>query len=198
MMQMLLAGGMPVATDGVRAPDIDNPRGYLELEAVKGIGACDFGEKLSTMAGMAVKIVCPPVRRLPPGFTCRVILMRRKLPEVIASQRKMLLHRGFSYATECSDAYLAHAIVRELARVRAWADHNPDVQLLDVDYTALVWNSRVAAQEVDAFLGGILDVSAMVTVVNKELHRCRAPFDTDISGRRISGKPCASPVSSVT
>ena len=32
MMQMLLAGGMPVLTDGKRVADEDNPQGYWEFE----------------------------------------------------------------------------------------------------------------------------------------------------------------------
>ncbi len=34
MMQMLAAGGLPALTDGARAADADNPRGYLEFERV--------------------------------------------------------------------------------------------------------------------------------------------------------------------
>ena len=30
MMQMLAAGGMPIMSDEIRAPDTHNPRGYLE------------------------------------------------------------------------------------------------------------------------------------------------------------------------
>jgi len=37
MMQMLEAGGMPIATDSIREPDEDNPRGYCEFEKVKKI-----------------------------------------------------------------------------------------------------------------------------------------------------------------
>jgi len=35
MMQMLRAGGVPIAADDVRAPDEHNPHGYFEFEAVK-------------------------------------------------------------------------------------------------------------------------------------------------------------------
>ncbi len=192
MLQMLLAGGMAVATDGVRTPDIDNPRGYLELEAVKGIGSSGFRDVLGEMTGMAVKIVGPLVRRLPAGFTYRVIFVRRKLPEVIASQRKMLLHRGLTDVAEYSDAHLAMAIVREWDKIRTWADDNPCVQLLEVSYDTLVQHSRAAAEVVDAFLGGILDVPQMVRAVVEDLHRCRSPFDEDISGRIVTVKPCTS------
>ena len=37
MMQMLDHGGIPVLTDGIRAADTDNPRGYYEFERVKKI-----------------------------------------------------------------------------------------------------------------------------------------------------------------
>ena len=35
IMQLLEAGGMPIMTDGQRAADEDNPRGYYELEAAR-------------------------------------------------------------------------------------------------------------------------------------------------------------------
>ena len=38
MMQMLVAGGMDVVSDGVRQADTDNPKGYYEWEAIKQIG----------------------------------------------------------------------------------------------------------------------------------------------------------------
>ena len=37
LMQMLAAGGMGVLSDGLRAADEDNPRGYLEFEPVKNL-----------------------------------------------------------------------------------------------------------------------------------------------------------------
>ncbi len=35
MMRMLEAGGVPPLTDGLRAPNEDNPQGYYECERVK-------------------------------------------------------------------------------------------------------------------------------------------------------------------
>ena len=37
MMQMLEAGGLPAQTDGERGADNNNPRGYLEWEAIKQV-----------------------------------------------------------------------------------------------------------------------------------------------------------------
>ena len=39
MMQMLQAGGLPAMTDGLRAADDNNRRGYLEYEPVKRLRA---------------------------------------------------------------------------------------------------------------------------------------------------------------
>ena len=39
MMQMLAAGGLPALTDGERAADDSNPRGYFEYEPVKRLRA---------------------------------------------------------------------------------------------------------------------------------------------------------------
>ena len=37
IMQMLEAAGIPILSDGLRAADEDNPRGYFEFEPVKGL-----------------------------------------------------------------------------------------------------------------------------------------------------------------
>ena len=38
-MQMIVAGGIPALTDGLRTADDDNPRGYYEFERVKALRA---------------------------------------------------------------------------------------------------------------------------------------------------------------
>src|SRR5271157_5533474 len=88
MMQILAAGGMPILTDGVRQPDAENPRGYFEFEPVKRTRE-DPGW-LSAAQGKAVKMVHLLLLDLPDLFTYRVILMRRPMAEILASQRIML------------------------------------------------------------------------------------------------------------
>src|SRR5688572_8703668 len=88
MMQMLQAGGMPVLTDGERSADESNPRGYLELEAVKRTRS-DAGW-IAEAVGKAVKVIHLQLRDLPSSHQYRVIFMRRDLNEVVASQQSML------------------------------------------------------------------------------------------------------------
>ncbi|MBM3861905.1 MAG: tetratricopeptide repeat protein, partial [Verrucomicrobia bacterium] len=90
MMQMLRAGGLPVLTDGARAADENNPRGYFEFEKAKQLATDNSW--LTSAKGKVVKIVTQLLRALPSSNECRyrVIFMQRNLDEVIASQQKML------------------------------------------------------------------------------------------------------------
>jgi hypothetical protein len=55
VMQMLAAGGHPILSDGRRAADEDNPKGYLEFEQVKSLERDQSWMKDAD--GKAVKIV---------------------------------------------------------------------------------------------------------------------------------------------
>src|SRR5215212_2341111 len=88
MMQMLAAGGMPVLAAAVRAPDADNPRGYLEFEAAKRTAR--DAAWVAGAAGKAVKLVHLLLPDLPQEHEYRVLFMRRDMDEVLASQRAML------------------------------------------------------------------------------------------------------------
>ena len=46
-MQMIVAGGIPPMTDGLRAADSDNPRGYFEFERVKQLTLAGTGPGVS-------------------------------------------------------------------------------------------------------------------------------------------------------
>jgi hypothetical protein len=93
MMQMLEAGGITVLTDGIREPDEDNPRGYYEFERVKALPKGDY-EWLESARGKAVKVVSALLEYLPPEYNYKVIFMHRRMEEILASQRKMLIRRG--------------------------------------------------------------------------------------------------------
>ena len=92
MMKMLEAGGMPVLTDSWRSADEDNPKGYYEFERVKQIKTDQAW--LPQAQGKVVKMISELLQYLPPIYCYRVIFMRRKLEETLASQRQMLQRRG--------------------------------------------------------------------------------------------------------
>ena len=64
-MQMLETAGVPLLADDLRSPDPDNPRGYYELAAVKGLA--EDASFLDEAVGRGVKVVAPLVAKLPAG-----------------------------------------------------------------------------------------------------------------------------------
>jgi hypothetical protein len=172
MMRMLTAGGVEAVTDGQRAADIDNPGGYYELERVKKIPAGDTAW-LAGARGKAVKVIAAVLFDLPDDYRYNVILMQRRMEEILASQRRMLINRG-----QDPDAVPDHEMERlfagHLARVEVWLAEQENVNHLKVDYNELVAaGGSDAARRIAAFLERPLDEAAMVTVVDPTLYRRR-------------------------
>ena len=179
MMQTLAAGGIPPLTDDLRAADPSNPRGYLELEAVKRLKA--DRSWLPQARGKAVKIIhllLPELAGAPPDenglpLPYRVVLMRRPIAEIVASQRAMLARQGKASAA-IPDAQLAQLFTDQLARVERWLAGRAEFQVCQVSYPELVANPADAVARVNAFLGGGLDEAAMARAVDPTLYREKA------------------------
>jgi tetratricopeptide (TPR) repeat protein len=129
-MQMLAAGGLPVLSDGLREPDEDNPRGYLEFEPVKAL--LRDSAWLRSAKGKAVKIVLPLLTALPADLPCHVILCRRDLDEVIDSQDRMLARRGIKPASR--RGAIREEYERALDRACKMLSSRPGTELLIVDH----------------------------------------------------------------
>ena len=170
MMQMLKAGGIPPLTDNLRAPDENNPRGYFEFEPVKRLRADQSW--LDQARGRAVKIIHLLVRELPIDgrFQYRVILMKRPMEEILASQRVMLEGEG---KTSGDSNLLARTFQDQLSQLEEWLRAQPNFVLLLVNYHDLLENTAATADKIDNFLGGGLDVDAMTRVVDPALYRQR-------------------------
>ncbi|MEP6810925.1 MAG: sulfotransferase family protein, partial [Chthoniobacterales bacterium] len=170
MMQMLAAGGIPPLTDHQRLADESNPRGYFEFDAVKRLRSDQSW--LEQARGHALKIIHLLLRELPTdrGFEYRVVFMRRPLAEVLASQRAMLERAG---KTAADDAVLAKAFAAQIEQAREWLAAAPGVSVLHLEHHDLFENSSAAADRVNAFLGGNLNVAAMLPVIDPALYRQR-------------------------
>jgi hypothetical protein len=173
MMQMLLAGGMPILTDGKRVADEDNPKGYWEFEAVKNTRtSCQW---LGQAQGKAVKMVHLLLMDLPrEGYFYRVLLMKRRMAEVLASQRVMLQRQGKSGAA-LSEAQLSQIFHGQMESVETWLKEQAHFAVLPIDYNALIANPRPQAAAIAEFLGGALDLEKMIGAVNSGLYRQRIP-----------------------
>ena len=171
MMTMLAAGGVPAYTDNIRAADEDNPKGYYELERVKKLPDGDI-DWLPEAKGKAVKVISALLEHLPPEYNYRVLFMQRKMEEVLASQKQMLIRSGKPTDT-VSDEQLADMYAKHLVKVNAWLTDQANFSVLDLDYNKMLDDPSKYADYVNNFMGGNLDVEAMVGVVDSRLYRQR-------------------------
>ena len=171
MMQMLHAGGLPVLTDGLRAADQNNLRGYFEFEPVKRLRS--DRSWLPQARGQAVKIIHLLLRDLllDGSLQYRIVFMQRPLSEVLASQRAMLEREGKSAADA---AVLTKAFEGQLAQLDGWFATQPSLAVLRVPYHQVVQQPRSVAEALNDFLGGDLDTTAMARAVDPALHRQRS------------------------
>lgn len=174
MMKMLEAGGLPPLADDLRSADEDNPKGYYEDQRVKDLAKDPDPSWLAEAQGKAVKVISRLLASLPPAFDYRIVLMRRALDEVLASQAKMLARRGGSAADPTSDQVLRKLFEKDLQRTEELIRTSPNLQAIDVAYAGVLASPREEAARVAAFLELPLDVDRMVAVVDAALYRNRA------------------------
>ena len=170
MMKMLEAGGMQVLTDDVRTADEDNPKGYYEFERVKQIEHDQSW--LEDAEGKAVKMVAALLKHLPRGYTYQVIFMRRKVEQVLASQRQMLARKG-KPTDAVSDERLTELFRQHLERIEAWLDGQPNIEVIYVSYNEVLENPIEQVKRINQFLGNTFDVENMVGIVDQALYRQR-------------------------
>ncbi len=171
MMKMVAAGGLEIVTDNLRLADEDNPKGYFEFERVKKLKDGDSAW-VKDAQGKAVKVISVLLEYLPAGYHYRVIFMRRLMPEILASQREMLIRRG-EEPDKVSDEQMALLYEKHLDKVYAWLNAQPHFEVLFVDYREVLAEPEKHAAEINRFLGGGLDEAAMRAVVDKNLYRQR-------------------------
>lgn len=170
MMRMLEAGGMEVVVDNLRTADEDNPAGYYEFEPVKKTK--QDTSWIDEARGKAVKMVYRLLYDLPAGYSYRVIFMRRKIEEVLASQKKMLERNG-KVDPAVSDDEMEKLFRSQLQKFEQWVATQPQFQMLEVSYNEMLSNPDPAVEKINSFLGGQLNADAMIEVVDPNLYRNR-------------------------
>jgi len=173
-MKMLEAGGVPIVTDGIRAADDSNPKGYYEFEPVKELDKNGDTAWLGSARGKAVKIISFLLTYLPDSYDYRVIFMNRDVDEVLASQNKMLVARGEAGGS-ADDAQMREVYGKHLEKVGRFLRNRTCFQTLHVGYRDVIDNPAAQARRINEFLGGRLDVERMSAIADRELYRNRKP-----------------------
>ncbi len=171
MMQMLAAGGLAPLTDEARAADRGNPHGYLELEKVKKLPVDKSW--LDEAQGRSLKVVMPLVNQLPGNQHYRIIVMLRRLADVVRSQSSEL-RRLQRDGAKLEDQQLAASFGQQLKSSILHLRRQPNIDLLLVDYDATIADPQAAAGQLAEFLDAQLDPRAMAAAVNPQLHRFQA------------------------
>lgn len=167
-MKMLEAGGIPPLTDQIRSADEDNPKGYYEYERAKKLRDGDISW-IPNAEGKAVKIIGALLVNMPSDYEYRVLFMRRDMNEILASQAKMLENRGEE--NKIDDETMATLFSKHVKEVEKWMDSQPNLKYIDVDYNIVLKNPEPNIRKINQFLGGDLDESAMLSVVDPNLYR---------------------------
>ena len=171
MMQMLKAGGLPILKDDIREADADNPKGYYEFERVKQVAQDQAW--LEEAKGKGVKLVSALLLDLPNTYTYRVIFMRRKMEEILSSQKTMLQRSG-KPTDAIGDDKMAALFRKHLIQVEKWISEQPNVQVLYVSYNEMIADPIKEIERIHQFLGNELDTEKMASVIDRTLYRQRS------------------------
>jgi hypothetical protein len=171
MMKMLESGGLEVLVDHLRKADEDNPNGYYEYEKVKTLDAGNV-DWLPEAVGKVVKIIATLIPYLPESYNYSIIFMQRVLPEILASQLKMLSNLGKD--PDAVDVSLMTGIYeKHLKAVNNWVENHANVRRLDVQHHDLILDPMPQILRINEFLGRNLDSESMQRAVDPKLYRQR-------------------------
>jgi hypothetical protein len=122
--------------------------------------------------GKAIKIISFLLKDLPETNNYKVIFMRRALPEVLASQKKMLERRN--EPDDTPDERMLELWESHLWRVNYLFKHSERFEVLEIHYTDAVSDPLGQARRIHDFLGLTVSPETMASAVDESLYRNRA------------------------
>ena len=166
MMRILYMGGFPVAFDKSRKPDINNPRGYFELEEGKIIrkiieGKFDFDKYNDKF----IKITAYGLKFLPKNRKYKIIYMTRNMEEIFKSMEKM------------SGKKISKEERKALIKLNDFSIHllekMKNVEFIIVNYNNVIKNPKKEIERINKFLDNRLNTKNAMKAIEKRLYRNR-------------------------
>ena len=168
MMQVLEAGGVPVAYSESRTPDVHNPKGYYELEGGKIINKLIQGTfPFESYRGTFIKITAYGLSYLPSGFY-KIIYLERNLEEVLDSMETM------AHITDENRKETKQSFTRLNEKVKRELQSRDHTDVLFMNYNDMLKEPRANIMKICTFIGPYeYDVVKMTAVVDGRLYRQR-------------------------
>jgi hypothetical protein len=166
VMQILEAGGMPIATDEKREPDESNPKGYLEIESIidRLKASPDY---VFEFGGKVLKVIAYGLKYLPQG-RYKVIYLNRNIDEVLDSMEKMMGAKD-EERDETKEAFIR---LNEMSKTKI--SERKDMEVLFVDYNNILSDPQKNLEKIHHFFEEKnLDVHKMIEAVDQRLYRQR-------------------------
>lgn len=168
LMQILHAGGVPIASDSSRPPNNHNPKGYYELEGGKIINRLIDGTfPLRKYRGTFVKITAYGLKFLPLG-KYKIIYSERNIEEVLDSMEKMTGIRDENrYKTKEAFIKLNRIMKRTIIE-------REDIDILFLNYNEILSDPKTHIKSIPEFLDlPEADLDNMIQTIDTKLYRQR-------------------------
>lgn len=166
IMQVLEAGGLPVAADGKRKPDESNPKGYLEVESIIDKIKAE-PRRIFDFEGKVLKVIAYGLQFLLPG-DYSIIYVERNIEEILDSMEKMM------GAKDEEREKTKKAFIKLNEKTKEEITKRKDMRILFIDYNQVLSNPRENLEKIHSFLQDEnLDLERMIAAVDKNLWRQR-------------------------
>lgn len=168
LMQILKAGDIPISFDKSRKPDVNNPRGYFELEGGKVISKLMKGKfPLKFYKGEFIKITAYGLKYLPDG-NYKIIYSERNIDEILDSMEEMTGVKDKN-RSDIKDSFLKlNKLIKNLIISR------DDIEVLFLNYNEFLKDPKKNIYKIGRFLKiENVDVEEMSSVIDHNLYRHR-------------------------
>jgi len=165
LMQVLEAGGIPIAFDNSRNEDINNPKGYFELEGGKIINKLEDNEfDFSKYEDKFIKITAFGLQFLE-NKKCFIIFSERNIEEILDSMEKMSKKEFDRNETK-------ELLLKLLYKTKLTIYKNPNWSVVFIDYNNLIKNPDEELKLIKNYFIDF-DVEKAKKVIDKKLYRNR-------------------------
>jgi hypothetical protein len=168
LMQILNAGGLPTVFDDSRKPDVNNPKGYYELEGGKIINKLMDGNfPLEKYKGKFIKITAYGIKFLPPG-KYKIIYTEREIEEILDSMEKM------AKIKDQNREETKQAFVGLNSMIKNQITERDDIDFLFVNYNEIISNPEENIKKIHQYLDlPDQNLDDMIKAVDSKLYRQR-------------------------